>query len=1049
MAYSLATVSPNSWQLQRSSGLAPFSPLSCRAPLLVHCRLRRVGHAIRSSAVAGDAHKGEEEGRKPPRHESWLESESSSTNSYAGWTSTDQTPGGNKLKGYLAAGAVGLILSIGFAFASHSFYPRRGVRDQLLIPLPAEQETILSSDDSKSAVGGHVGDKEQVMPSDVQDQKQNEEMNVYAEDSESKLDQAAGTNQVFLQQEETNDLSLEARADLNVASVTVSIQNDELKETESGPVDVVPVSDPADVEATIAVSRPPVDSTSIAKSENTNAFVVVTESETNSISTSESANDKSSPIAFNSKAKSPFQTTESDRASSVPVSESVVSPIFPNLDAEISVSTTVSQSSSVHSHFDSQDGKESLEERESSVEKSPTIASVSDYGFPSDNAMPGPAIPVEPFIIKNHSSDLPSNVPEMMGEIKQSVSSIEVPFASETTSSTVVTESSVSAIAQNISENGLYKTDDILDVDEVDSIELNSRRTSMFESYLPSQESEHSFISAGIPAPSLPFAALQLVPGKVVVPAVIDHVQGQAFAALQALKVVESGIEPGGLCTRREYARWLIASSAILARNPVSKVFPAMFIENVTELAFDDVTPEDPDFPSIQGLAEAGLISSKLSSRDKSNSVEGGKPTEYIFSPDSPLSRQDLVSWRIALEKRQLPEVNRQTLWEKSGFIDIDKINQDAWPAVLADLSSGEQSIVAVAFGYTRLFQPNKPVTKAQAAVAVATGEAAELVMEELARIEAESLADSAVTAHAALEAQVQKDLNASFEKELELEREKIIAAERSAEEARLKLERLREEREEEKYSLMRDRAAIESERELLSKLRQEVEEQVLALSSNKLEISFERDMVARLRKEAEDEKQLLVQIRSEVEVEKKALSMARAWAEDEAKKARGHAKVLREAREHWEKQGIQVQVDKELEEDNGGVSTWQYSSEVQNQSGKSPLHEILVRAEEIRGKLWLVSNDLKGKMLGVIEKIIHDIGLLITSLQQRAVEAGEKAQELQQDALVVASKAANDMQHITASSVAVVTSSIREGTKRVADECRGGAERISQKFKT
>ena len=36
-------------------------------------------------------------------------------------------------------------------------------------------------------------------------------------------------------------------------------------------------------------------------------------------------------------------------------------------------------------------------------------------------------------------------------------------------------------------------------------------------------------------------------------------------------------------------------------RNTASKVYPAMFIENITELAFDDVTPEDPDFPSIQG----------------------------------------------------------------------------------------------------------------------------------------------------------------------------------------------------------------------------------------------------------------------------------------------------------------------------------------------------------------------------------------------------------------------------------------------------------------
>lgn len=39
----------------------------------------------------------------------------------------------------------------------------------------------------------------------------------------------------------------------------------------------------------------------------------------------------------------------------------------------------------------------------------------------------------------------------------------------------------------------------------------------------------------------------------------------------------------------------------VVCRNTVSKVYPAMYIENVTELAFDDITPEDPDFSSIQG----------------------------------------------------------------------------------------------------------------------------------------------------------------------------------------------------------------------------------------------------------------------------------------------------------------------------------------------------------------------------------------------------------------------------------------------------------------
>lgn len=32
-----------------------------------------------------------------------------------------------------------------------------------------------------------------------------------------------------------------------------------------------------------------------------------------------------------------------------------------------------------------------------------------------------------------------------------------------------------------------------------------------------------------------------------------------------------------------------------------------MYIENVTELAFDDITPEDPDFASIQGEKMRGI----------------------------------------------------------------------------------------------------------------------------------------------------------------------------------------------------------------------------------------------------------------------------------------------------------------------------------------------------------------------------------------------------------------------------------------------------------
>lgn len=55
-------------------------------------------------------------------------------------------------------------------------------------------------------------------------------------------------------------------------------------------------------------------------------------------------------------------------------------------------------------------------------------------------------------------------------------------------------------------------------------------------SFSDSNPGKFSF-STGMPAPSVVFPALQAFPGKVLVPAVVDQVQGQALAALQVLKV--------------------------------------------------------------------------------------------------------------------------------------------------------------------------------------------------------------------------------------------------------------------------------------------------------------------------------------------------------------------------------------------------------------------------------------------------------------------------------------------------------------------------------
>ncbi|CAG7892725.1 unnamed protein product [Brassica rapa] len=501
-------------------------------------------------------------------------------------------------------------------------------------------------------------------------------------------------------------------------------------------------------------------------------------------------------------------------------------------------------------------------------------------------------------------------------------------------------------------------------------------------SQISDEEKKHRCYT-GIPAPS---TVPQVNPLSPIFPTVVDPIQSQMFAALQALKVIESDARPYDLCTRREFARWLVSASNVLSRNSASKVYPAMYIENVTELAFDDIAPEDPDFQFIQGLAEAGIISSKLSNHN----MPSAESSQLKFSPESPLSRQDLLSWKMALEFRQLPEGDSKKLYQLSGFLDIDKINPEAWPALIADLSAGENGITSLAFGRTRLFQPSKAVTKAQTAASLATGEACEAVSEELARIQAEAMAENVVSAHNALVAQVEKEINATFEKELLRETETVDAVVKLAEEAKTELTRLRVEKEEETLALEKERTFIETEMESLARLRNELEEQLQSLVSNKAEMSFEKERFGRLQKQVEKENEEILRLQSELEVERNALSIARDWAEDEARRATEQAKVLEEARGRWEKYGLKVIVDRDLSEQTTTESTWLNAGKQYSVEG------TMNRGENVVAKLKKMAQDVRERSRDVIYLIIEKIRLLISALEKQVNGMSNKAKEVE-----------------------------------------------------
>jgi S-layer homology domain len=163
--------------------------------------------------------------------------------------------------------------------------------------------------------------------------------------------------------------------------------------------------------------------------------------------------------------------------------------------------------------------------------------------------------------------------------------------------------------------------------------------------------------------------------------------------------------KPNEVIKRREYARWLVAANnRFYSDRPANKIRLGV---STSQPAFQDVPRTDPDFAAIQGLAEAGLIPSPLS----------GDSTTVTFRPDAPLTRENLLLWKAPIDTRQaLPNASVQAVQETWGFQDAARIDPRALRAVLADFRNGDLSNIRRTFGFTTLFQPKKPVTRAEAA---------------------------------------------------------------------------------------------------------------------------------------------------------------------------------------------------------------------------------------------------------------------------------------------------------------------------------------------
>ena len=160
--------------------------------------------------------------------------------------------------------------------------------------------------------------------------------------------------------------------------------------------------------------------------------------------------------------------------------------------------------------------------------------------------------------------------------------------------------------------------------------------------------------------------------------------------------------KPNILVARREYARWLLQTNNRLYQNQPSRQI--RLAQPSDSASFPDIPNNHPDFAIIQGLANAGLING----------------TGDRFRPNDPLLREELVQWKIPIDLRQpLPSATWDNISQTWGFKDSDRISESALGAIFADAQLRDISNIRRSFGFTTILQPQKPVTRAEAAASL------------------------------------------------------------------------------------------------------------------------------------------------------------------------------------------------------------------------------------------------------------------------------------------------------------------------------------------
>nr|XP_043613836.1 uncharacterized protein LOC122585777 [Erigeron canadensis] len=389
--------------------------------------------------------------------------------------------------------------------------------------------------------------------------------------------------------------------------------------------------------------------------------------------------------------------------------------------------------------------------------------------------------------------------------------------------------------------------------------------------------------------------------GRVIVPVLADTTQQEALLWLKNLKIIEDEVKADEFCTRREYARWLVLVNSRLERNTRNRIVPSVALAGSTINAFDDIRDEDPDFEYIQALAEVGVIPSKLSGKKLSSDLDSSKSTGgATFFPDRLISREDLIGWRAKLEYEVMPGLNEEILRHKIGFLDARELNSDVLPVLFIDTLANNKSITRKVFGQLKRFQPGKPCTKAQAAVALTSGRISESIRHEFFQLEAEKSSREFAMKEIKSELLERGDIQRFWEKKLEDEHTRFLEVEAAYLEALKELEHRKIDHDNAIAAYLKEKAALDCQKQLLSSLKKEIEEMNQKLAYERTDYVDEQHKIRSKVSGLEVKYEKILDSKAILEAELEALRILRSWIEDEAKKGQARTKVLEEVGRRW-----------------------------------------------------------------------------------------------------------------------------------------------------